>query len=280
MAYRCGDRYQMDLMPQSIEEYVSEDNPVRVYDLFVEALNFQQLRIDINPDNVGNSEYDPRSMFKLLVYGYSYGVKSSRKLERECYHNIAFIWLMGGLKPDHKTIAEFRRRNKKALKKVLHQSVRMCIELKLIAGNVFFVDGTKIRANAGRDRTHDRTYYEKLMSKLDSRIEQLLTDCETTDQTEEGTFSYVAMDKELAKSQNLKKRIKEVLASFESSDRKHINQTDPDCAMMHSIQGSHTSYNVQSVVDDEHCLIVQAEATADTNDSHQFARQIDQANEL
>jgi len=280
MAYRCGNRYQMDLMPQSIEEYVSEDNPVRAYDFFVEALNFQPLGIDINPDKVGNSEYDPRFMFKLLVYGYSYGVKSSRKLERECYHNIAFIWLMGGLKPDHKTIAEFRRHNKKALEKILHQCVQMCIKLDLIAGNVFFVDGTKIRANAGRDRTHDRNYYEKLLVNLDSRIEKLLADCETTDQTEEGTSSYVTMDKELAKSQNLKERIKEVLTSFESSGRKQINQTDPDSAIMHSVQGSHSSYNVQSVVDDEHGLIVHAEATADTNDSLQFARQIGQANEL
>jgi len=279
MAYRCGDRYQMDLMPQSIEEYVGEDNPVRAYDFFVEALNFRQLGIDINPDKVGNSEYDPRSMFKLLVYGYSYGVKSSRKLERECYHNISFIWLMGGLKPDHKTIAEFRRHNKKALKKVLHQCVRMCIDLKLIAGNVFFVDGTKIRANAGRGRTHDRAYYEKLMSKLDSRIEQLLVDCETADQREEDMSSYVAMDKELVKSQNLKERIKEVLVSFESSDKKQINQTDPDCAMMHSIQGSHASYNVQSVVDDKYGLIVQVEATDEVNDRNQFACQIDQANE-
>jgi transposase len=81
----------MDLMPQSIEEYVSEDNPVRAYDFFVEALNFRQLGIDINPEKVGISEYDLRSMFKLLVYGYSYGVKSSRKLERECYHDMAFV---------------------------------------------------------------------------------------------------------------------------------------------------------------------------------------------
>ena len=280
MAYRCGDRYQMDLMPQSIEDYVGKDNPVRAYDYFVEALDWRSLGIDINPDKVGNSEYDPRSMFKLLVYGYSYGVKSSRKLERECYHNIAFIWLMGGLKPDHKTIAEFRRHNKKSLHKVLHQSVRMCIELKLIAGNVFFVDGTKIRANAGRDRIHDRFYYEKLLANLDSRIKQLLADCENTDRTEEGTSSYVTMDKELAKSQTLKERIKAVLTSFESSDRKQLNQTDPDCAIMHSIQGSHASYNVQSVVDDEHGLIVQTEATSDTNDAHQFAHQINQANEM
>jgi transposase len=280
MAYRYGDRYQMNLMPQSIEEYISEDNPVRAYDAFVEALDFRQLGIDVNPDKVGNSEYDPCSMFKLLVYGYSYGVRSSRKLERECHHNLAFIWMMGGMKPDHKTIAEFRRNNKQALQRVLRQSARMCIKLDLIAGNVLFVDGTKIRASAGRDRTHDRTYYEKLMSKLDSRIEQLLVDCETTDQTEEGSSSYVVMDKELAKSQNLKERIKEALASFEEDDRKYTNQTDPDCRLIKSIQGKHASYNVQSVVDDKHGLIVHAEATAEVNDRNQFARQIDQANEV
>jgi transposase len=277
MAYRYGDRYQRNLMPSSIEEYVSEDNPVRAYDAFVEALDFEELGIEMNPDKVGNSEYDPRSMFKLLVYGYSYGLKSSRKLERECHHNLAFIWLMGGLKPDHKTIAEFRRRHKPGLKKVLLQCARMCLKLDLIAGNVLFVDGTKIRANAGRDRTRDRAYYEKLLTEIDKRIGQLLVDCETADRGEEGTSSYVAMSQELAKSRNLKGRIAEVL---DSSEKKQINQTDPDCALMHSIQGSHSSYNVQSVVDDEHGLIVHAEAVEEPNDARQFARQIDQANEV
>jgi len=187
---------------------------------------------------------------------------------------------MGGLKPDHKTIAEFRRGNRKALKKVLRHCARICIKLGLIAGNVLFVDGTKIRANAGRDRTHDRAYYEKLLTKLDRRIEQLLTDCEAADRSEEGAPSYVAMDKELAKSRNLKGRIQEALNAFASGDKKQVNQTDPDCAMMKGIQGSHAGYNVQSVMDDKHGLIVQAEAVSDANDSQQFARQIDQANEL
>lgn len=280
MAYRYGDRYQMDLMPPSIEEYVGKDNPVRAYDYFVESLDFRLLGIDLNEDKVGNSEYAPRSMMKLLVYGYSYGVKSSRKLERECCHNMAFIWLMGGLKPDHKTIAEFRRRNKKALQKVLRQCAGMCMKLGLIAGNIFFVDGTKIRANAGIDRTRDRAYYEKLMSELDSRIKKMLVDCETTDRTEEDTSSYVTMDKELAQSRNLKERIKEALASFEEDEREYTNQTDPDCRLIKSIQGKHASYNVQSVVDDQHGLIVHVEATADVNDRNQFARQIDQANGL
>lgn len=279
MAYRYGDRYQMNLMPQSIEEYVAEENPVRAYDAFVDALDFVSLGIPINPDKVGNSEYDPKTMMKLLIYGYSYGVKSSRKLERECHHNIAFIWLMGGLKPDHKTIAQFRRNNKHALKKVLRQCAQLCIKLDLIAGNVLFLDGTKIRANAGRHRTHDKVYYEELLSKIDSRIEQLLADCESVDTSEEGTASYVAMNKDLVKKQNLKERVKTILDSFESSDKKHINQTDPDCAIMKSTQGSHASYNVQSAVDDKHGLIVHTDAISEVNDRNQFARQIDKAND-
>ncbi|MDF1593776.1 MAG: transposase [Desulfobacterales bacterium] len=101
MAYRFGLRYQMALLPKSIEDYVADDNPVRAYDAFVAALDFNTLGIEINPNKVGNSEYDPKAMLKLLVYGYSYGIRSSRKLEREVHHNLSFIWLMGGLKPDH-----------------------------------------------------------------------------------------------------------------------------------------------------------------------------------
>jgi transposase len=277
MAYRCGDRYQMRLMPQSIEDYVGSDNPVRAYDAFVEAINFRELGIPINPDKVGNSEYDPRTMLKLLVYGYSYGVKSSRKLERECHHNLAFIWLMGDMRPDHKTIAEFRRNNKKALQKVLRQCARMCIKLDLIAGNVLFVDGTKIRANAGRHRSHDQAYYEKRLADIDSRIEELLVECEAADQSEEGTPSYVSMNKALSKTQHLEDSIKQSLDAFKEEDRKLINQTDTDCAIMHSIQGSHASYNVQSVVDEQHGLIIHAEATNATSDINQFAHQIEQA---
>ncbi len=280
MAYRNGERHQMNLLPPSLEDYVGGRDPVRVYDAFVEALDFGQLGIEINPYKVGNSEYDPRSMVKLLVYGYSYGVKSSRKLERECYHNIAFIWLMGGLKPDHKTIAEFRRRNKPALKKILRQCAQLCLKLKLIAGNVLFVDGTKIRANAARGRTHDRAYYEKLLVDIDQRIAKLLEESESADQQEEGQDSYLALDEELIKTQKLQNRVKEVLETFQSEDRKQINLTDPDCAIMRSVQGSHASYNVQSVVDDQYGLMVQAEAVSETTDVNQFARQIEQANEL
>jgi len=280
MAYRYGNRYQMALLPQSIENYVPKDDPVRAYDAFVGALDFNELGIEINTQKVGNSEYDPKAMLKLLVYGYSYGTKSSRKLERAIYHNLSFIWLMGGLKPDHKTIAEFRRKNKKALQKVLKQCARMCIKLNLIAGNVLFVDGTKIRANAARSRTHDKSWYDNQLTELDQRIEQLLDECDVMDQQEEHLDSFVSMNKELAKTEKLKRQVQTILEEFKETDREKINQTDSDCAIMRSVQGSHASYNIQSVVDDKNGFIVHTEAVSDKNDLNQFARQIDQVNEI
>jgi len=278
MAYRCGNRLQMIILPQSIEEYVAADDPVRAYDAFVDALDFKALGIDINAHQVGNSQYDPKAMLKLLIYGYSYGVKSSRKLERQTHHNMAFIWLIGGLKPDHKTIAEFRRRNKNSIKKVLKQCARMCIKLDLIAGNVLFVDGTKIRANASANRTHDKKWYQHQLKQVDQRIEQLMQECEGADQQEQQLDSYVAMNKTLSKTEALKSSIQKVLSEFENSERQKINQTDPDCANMRSVQGKHASYNMQSVVDDKNGLIVHAEVVNDTCDLKQFARQINQAN--
>jgi transposase len=280
MAYRYGDRFQIGLFPRSIEDYVAPNDPVRAYDAFVEALDFNALGIEIDPNQVGNSEYDPKAMLKLFVYGYSYGTKTSRKLERETHHNLSFIWLMGGLKPDHKTIAEFRRKNKGALKNVLRQCARMCLKLDLIVGNVLFVDGTKIRANASRAETHDQAYYEQHLSEIDGRIEQLVEECEKIDEMEEGQKSWVEMDHELTQKKELKERIQEALKTLKETGRKELNFTDPDCALMRSIQGSHASYNVQSVVDDKHGLIVHAEAVSETSDVNQFAQQIDQANDV
>ena len=280
MAYRYGNREQMTLLPQSIEEYIPEDHPVRVYDAFVEALDFGALGIDLDEQQVGNPEYDPRAMLKLLVYGYSYGVRSSRKLERETHYNLSFVWLIGGLKPDHKTIAEFRRRNRKALKEILRQCAGVCLKLGLMAGNALFVDGTKVRANAGRSQAHDQAYYEALLGEMGGRIEQLLKECEAVDESEEGEGSWVEIDSELRKAKSLKGKVEEVLKSFQETGREKINLTDPDCALMHGVQGSHASYNLQHVVDDEHGLIVHAEAVSESSDVNQFARQIEQANEV
>lgn len=282
MAYRFGSRYQMALLPKSIEDYVGPDDPVRVYDAFVDALDFEGLGIEINPRKVGNAEYDPKTMLKLLLYGYSYGWKGSRKLERAIHHNLSFIWLMGGLTPDHKTISEFRRKHKKALKEVMRQCTRICIELDLIDGNVLFVDGTKIRANASRGSNHNRQYYEQRREEIDKRIDELLEECERIDEKEEGQGSWARMQKEFADNEQYRNRIKELLNRFEGEDERGkkpetINQTDPDSALMRGVQGSHASYNVQSVVDDKHGLIAHIDAVSDSNDVNQFANQITHA---
>ena len=153
MAHRYGERQQNLLFPQSIEDYIAKSDPVRVYDAFVDALDWESLSIACDRKKVGCREYDPKTMLKILLYGYSYGIRSSRKLERALYHNLSFIWLAGGLKPDDRTIARFRRKNRKALKKVFRQCARLCIKLNLVAGNTLFVDGTKLRANAGINKT-------------------------------------------------------------------------------------------------------------------------------
>jgi len=197
MAYRINDRKQMELLPPSIEDYVREEDPVRAYDAFVDALNFYELGIEINPNKVGCPQYDPRAMLKLLIYGYSYGIRSSRKLERATHHNISFIWLTSGLKPDHKTIAEFRRKNKKALSNVLKQCARLCIKLGLIDGNTLFIDGSKIRGNASIKNSWTKKKCAKVLSKIDRRIEAILAECETIDQQEADRSSLVKMDEDL-----------------------------------------------------------------------------------
>jgi transposase len=281
MSYRYGEREQMELFPPSIEEYISPQDPVRVYDAFVEYLDFQDLGIELDPNKIGNPAYDPKTMLKLLVWGYSYGIRSSRKLERAVYHNVSFMWLMGGMKPDHKTIANFRTENKLALKKVLKQCARLCLKLGLIEGNTLFVDGTRIRANASIKRSYTKEQYEKYLKELDERIEHILSESERIDQEEQDQESLVKLSQELQNREVLRERVKELLQGFEQEYApKTINATDPDCNRMHSIQGTHASYNVQSVVDEKHGLIVHVDAVSDNHDIYQLSNQINQANTI
>ena len=276
--YRYGNREQTQMLPPSLEEYVPDDAPVRVYNAFIDALSFKDLGIGYDPHQTGNPEYDPKAMLKLLVYGYSYGVRSSRRLEREACYNLAFIWLVGGLRPDHKTIAEFRRQHKKALHQVLKQCARMCIQLNLIAGNTLFVDGTKIRANAGWKTQWTRKRAHNALAKIEERITALLTDCESADAAEAGSESFVKVAQELKNQNVLKAKVKNILSKLQSEDDS-LNAVDPECAPMHGNKGSFPSYNTQHVVDAKHGLIVHADAVSDATDTSQFAQQIDQANQ-
>ena len=287
MAYKCGSREQITLFPQSIDEYIGVGHPVRAYDTFIEVLNPQEIDLEVDVHKVGNSAYEPKAMLKLVVYGYSYGIKSSRKLERAVHENLAFIWLMGGLKPDHKTISEFRKNNKNTLKLVLRQCARMCMRLELIEGNILFIDGTKIRANASRGRNYTREQYQDKLRDIDIRIETLLEECDRIDEEEKGDGSLVRIKEELTDQRNLRERIKGIMAEFETTGEKNkdgvkrtINQTDPDSALMRSIHGSHASYNAQTVIDDKNGLIVHADVVGEGMDINQLSEQVQQAEEV
>lgn len=280
MAYRYANREQEKLFPKRVEDYVQEDDPVRAYDAFVEELDLKELGIEINSKRVGNSEYYPTVMLKLLLYGYSYGVRSSRKLERACHHNISFIWLLGGLKPDFKTIANFRKNNKDVLKKVLKQCARICLRLGLIEGNILFVDGSKIRGNASIKNTWTKEKCERALEHIDANIETLLTECDSIDKEEQDLGSYARLKEELQDKNKLKEKIKEIEKELALEEKKSINTIDPECTRINSLQGSHAGYNVQIVADEKNGLIVSSDAVSENNDLNQFANQINQANEI
>jgi len=277
MAYRYGNRKQINLFPESMEDYIAPDDPVRAYDAFVGALDFRDLGITLDANKVGNSEYHPHAMLKLLVYGYSYGIRSSRKLERATHHNLSFIWLTSGLKPDHKTIAEFRRKNRSALAKVLKQCAKICIKLNLIEGNTLFLDGSKIRANASIGNTWTREKAQKALKHIDKNIKDILTQCDTVDDAEKGLGSLVTMDKELKDQKILKSKVKNIL--MELLEEKSLNTTDPDCIRIKKGRNFHSGFNFQSVVDEKEGLILSTDVVRETNDLNQFACQIEQANQ-
>jgi transposase len=226
MAYRYGDRSQKTLFPQSIDEYIPQDAPARAYDVFVDSLDFEQLGIKVEPSKVGCPQYDPKIMLKLLVYGYSYGIRSSRKLERETHYNLSFIWLTGGIKPDHKTIAQFRRNNKAALANVLKQCARLCIDLGLIEGNTLFIDGSNFRANASIDNHWSKERCLKRLEKIDNRISEILSECEQIDQSECNDSCLVKMKEELSDNKTLRKKVADILSKLNKEGKESINATD------------------------------------------------------
>ena len=278
MAYKYGDRKQINLFPASIEEYVAENDPVRAYDAFVDVLDLNELGIIMDSNKVGNSEYDPKAMLKLLIYGYSYGVRSSRKLERAVYHNVSFIWLAGGLKPDHKTIAEFRRKNKEPLKKVLKQCARLCIKLNLIDGNTLFVDGTKMRANASLNKTWTENKCNHFLKHIDEHIDAILKECDVQDEKEQAQESFVKNEK-IKDMQKLKAEVKNILKELRKEEKNFLNTTDSDAVRINSIHGSYAGYNSHIVADEKHGLIVNSDVVGENNELNQFANQINQANE-
>lgn len=286
MSYKVGNRMQQTLLPASIDDYVSEADPVRVYDAFVDALNFEHLGIPITPFQSGAESYYPKHMVKLFIYGYSYGIRSSRKLERACRHNLSFIWLMGGLTPDYRTIARFRDTYKDAIKNILKQSVHMCIKLDLIEGNTLFVDGSVFKANASLANTWDKKRCEKSMVKVNEHIDELIDKIQRTDRYEDNQESLVEVKEQLRSSEQRKKEIESIVRELDqrqescSKEQKAFyNTTDPESIKIHKSYKTAVGYNVQLAVDAKHGLIVHSESTDIPNDAQQLSQQVQQAQE-
>jgi len=271
--YRIGDRKQMELLPRAIEDYVKEDDGVRVYDAFIEGMDMWEIGIKIDDKKVGNSEYDPRVMLKLLVYGYSCGVRSSRKLEKAVNRDMSFIWLCGGLKPDHKTISDFRKNNEEGLKKVLKEVVRISVKMGMIEGNTLFIDGSKIRGNCGIGRSRSRKEIERELKEVDKRIDEIMKEVEEADEEDSQRESLIRV-KGIKSKEDIKKRLEEALKEIKREERDSINMTDKDSIKFSSRQGSHSGYNAQVVIDDKNGLIANAQAVKESSDINQLSKQI------
>lgn len=243
-------------------------------------MDFAQLGIPLDPDQVGHPEFDPRAMLKLLVYGYSYGIRSSRKLERATHHNLSFIWLLGGLRPDHKTIARFRRDHRGALKEVLRHCAYLCLKLGLIDGNTLFVDGTKVGANASHKNTWTPKRCASALAEIDQRIETILEECDQADQVEEDQPSLVTLRQALQEQQQLRAQVQTTLDELTTQNKTGVNTTDPECGRMRTGPHVEPGYNWQLVVDDKYGLLVHTDVVSASNDVNQLRPQLQHAHDV
>jgi len=281
MAYKVGDRMQQTFLPSSIEDYVTQNDPVRVYDAFVDALDFRQLHIPLESYQSGADTYYPKQMVKLLVYGYSYGFRSSRKLARACQHNLSFIWLLGGLAPAYRTIARFRDKYKEQIKNILKQSVHMCLKLDLIDGNSLFIDSSVFKANASLQKTYRHDRCDKALNKINEHIDQLVDEIQRLDIQEQDKKPLMQLNEQLADQSKRKEKIQEIVKELNQRQQNctkeqapFYNTTDPECTKIHKSNKSTAGYIVQMVVDGKHGLIVHAESTNIHNDAGQLNDQI------
>jgi transposase len=276
------DRGQSTLFPAVLDDYVTEDNPVRAVDVFVDGLDLDKLGfVGVQPFDTGRPGYHPRMMLKLYIYGYLNRVPSSRRLERECQRNIEMIWLTGQLAPDFKTIADFRKDNGNAIREVCREFVALCRKLGLLSAASVAIDGSKFKAVNARDKNFTEAKMKRRLERIDESIARYLSQLETADRHGDAVpEAKVARLK--SKIEKLKEeivRLSEINAEMMKSEDKQISLTDPDARSM-ATSGKDTGivgYNVQIAVDTQHHLIVAHEVTNVGTDRHQLAHMSGQA---
>jgi transposase len=273
-----ADRGQSTLLPECLDDWIDESNPVRVIDAFVEALDLAKLGFDgIEPAATGRPAYHPSVLLKLYIYGYLNRVQSSRRLEREAGRNLELLWLLGRLVPDDKVIADFRKDNGLAIRKVCAQFVELCRRIGLLSKASVAIDGSKFKAVNNRDKNFTRAKVERRRVQLEESVARYLSQLDTADR-QEPTDVLEAKTKhlkeKLAKLDSEMQRLTAYEALMLSSPDQQISLTDPDSrSMATSGRGSGVvGYNVQVAVDTEHHLIVTHDVTNTGSDRSQLAK--------
>jgi transposase len=271
------DRGQGTLFPERLADWIDEDNAVRVIDVLVDELDLCGLGFGrAVPEATGRPGYHPAMLLKLYIYGYLNRVQSSRRLEREAGRNVEVMWLTGRLAPDHKTIADFRKENGAAIRKVCAQFVGLCRQLGLLAAASVAVDGSKFKAVNNRDRNFTRAKMERRMAQIEKSVSRYLDQLDTADRQEPSdarSMTVTRLTEKLAKLREEMKRLEALEARRLAAPDQQISLTDPDArSMATSGRGSGVvGYNVQAAVDTEHHLIVAHDVINVGNDRAQLA---------
>jgi transposase len=269
-----ADRTQVSLLPDCVDDYVGTDNPVRVIEAFVDQLDLREVGFEsVDPEATGRPAYHPSVMLKIYIYGYLNRVQSSRRLEHESQRNIEVMWLTGRLMPDFKTIANFRKDNGKAIRRVCRQFIVLCREVNLFSEALVAIDGSKFKAVNNRDKNFTAGKMKRRMAAINESIERYLTSMDTADRAEPEMAALKKgrlQDKIDALKQQME-QLKTIEAQMNASPDKQVSLTDPDARSMKNREGGIVGYNVQTAVEAQHHLIVAHEVTNEGVDRDQLS---------
>jgi transposase len=274
------DRTQSTLLPELLDEYIAEANPVRVVDVYVDELDLVKLGFEgVDPAATGRPAYHPAVLLKIYIYGYLNRIQSSRRLEREAQRNVELMWLTGRLMPDFKTIANFRKDNGKAIRGVCKQFVVLCQQLGLFSEAVVAIDGSKFKAVNNRDRNFTSAKLQRRMEEIESSINRYLVELDSADRQEPAVAKLKTerLNDKIAALKEQMKSLKEIEVQLEQTPDKQISLTDPDARSMKTRGTGIVGYNVQTAVDAKNHLIVAHEVTNDGIDRHQLSSMAVQA---
>jgi len=274
MKFICGeDRNQMLLMPERVEDYVADDNPVRVIDTFINGLNLIPLGFsNAELKDTGRPPYNPREILKLYVYGYINRIRSSRRLEKETTRNLEVLWLLCKLSPDHKTISDFRRDNSKALKNVFRCFVKLCVELGLYGKELAAIDGSKFKAVNSKECNFNEKKLSDRLARIEAKIQEYLKELEANDHAEDKAGGEKSAQEITAILNDLmarKEQYQGYVQELAQSGQTQKSLTDPDSRLMKGNGKMDVCYNVQSAVDSKNKMIVEFEVTNQGNDLNQ-----------